>query len=546
MANDPEKEVKNYLAEYEKLKGDRAPFESYWQDVSKLMLPSRDFFGQYMPGQKRNTRIFDTTGMYATLMLANGLHSMLTSPMVRWFSVVSDGPPRRISERGRQWLDLVTDELYRTFCSEQGMFNVNAHEMYLELSGFGTGVMFSNEDYSERRVRYRARSLSQCVIVENQHGIVDKIYVCDVSKAINVVRFFGADRCSEKVRKLAQDKPHETVEIINVVEPRVLGLGDSYGRLAENMRFKSCFFEKDTKHKIFEGGYEEFPYQVPRWTKRSNEDYGFGPGMAAYPDVRQLNRMAEVTIRSMEKTTDPPLQVPDDSVFGPLVINPGGIIKKRPGSEDIKPLITNAQPQLSIEYIAQYQSRVMQHFYMDWLNQPVKSGNPITASEATMRRDERFRMLGPMLSRVQTEYLGPLIKRTYNAKIRLGHIPPPPEDIRGIRIDYLSPIAQAQRFADLESIMRAVQTGAYMAQYDPEVMRNFNMDAITRWAAQDVNSVPQRLMNSEESVAAGRENAAQERSAAQQAVIAETQSKAFKNSANGQKFLAQTETQGTA
>lgn len=528
-----------YIKTFDKLKSDRSTFESHWQDVSRYILPSRDFWDTYTPGQKRNAKVFDTTGIWANEQLASGLHGMLTSPSLRWFTLKLENPAIQISETGKMWLDNVTNTLYNVFSSPGGGFNSQCHELYLELCGFGTGVLYS--EFRRGKVIFKAYPLSDCYIKENDEGVVDTLYRCTKMTIIAAKQFFGEKLPKELNEKYEKD-PFEKVEILHVVEPRIGTTGGEY----YNKPFKSCYIYKDKKIKIDEGGYDAFPYQAPRFQKRSGETYGFGPGMAAYPDVRMLNRIAEVTIRGAEKLVDPPLLVPHDSVFGPLVINPGGLINYLPGQDKIEPLVTNARPDIADSFIERIRAQVMQHFYVDWMNLP--RGPQMTATEVLQRRDESLRLLGPMLSRLQTEFTGKLIERVFGLLNSNGFIPQPPDDIQGmnLKIEYISPIAQAQRFADLESIMRSVQVGMQFAEFDSMAMSNFKTDDIIRYASTEINNVPQRLLTSSEEMAAGRQAQAEAQAQAQRAQLDEVQAKGLKNASNAVKFLAQTKTEANS
>jgi hypothetical protein len=44
------------------------------------------------------------------------------------------------------------------------------------------------------------------------------------------------------------------------------------------MPVASIYIERKTKHVLQNGGFEEFPYAVPRWYKVAGEKYGRSPG----------------------------------------------------------------------------------------------------------------------------------------------------------------------------------------------------------------------------------------------------------------------------
>lgn len=531
-------DISKYTGPFERLKSDRQTIQTYWQDISRIMLPSRDFYHTYSQGAKRNTRIFDTTGMYACEQLAGGLHSMLTNPSSKWFSLRPSDPDIELTNDALLWIDAVTQRMYQIFNAEKSQFNSQVHEMYLELCAFGTGVMYS--DYRAGRIRFRSFPLADCYIAENDEGVIDTMYRETCMTYTQAKQYFG-EKASENINKKLDKTPYEDVRILHVVTPRENGVKGGY---AKEKPFKSCYLDLDGRTIMSEGGYDVFPYQVPRFSKRSGEVYGFGPGGQAYPDVKMLQRMSEVSIRGAEKMVDPPLLVPDDSVIGPITLNAGGIINYRGESDPITALESKGRPDFGMDYIQMVQQRILQHFYVDWMTLPTRTkGDQMTATEVLERRNQRLQMLSPMLSRLNVEFTDSLIDRVFDLGLRNGLFPDLPEELRGVnlKVEYISPIAQAQRSVDMEAITRSIGMAAQLVEIKPDIMDNFDLDGAVRYGAERVNFMPQQLIVPLEIMGQQREQRAQAQAQANQAMMAETQSKAIKNAANADKFAAQTQ-----
>ena len=100
----------------------------------------------------------------------------------------------------------------------------------------------------------------------------------------------------------------------------------------------------------------------------------------------------------------------------------------------------------------------------------------MTATEVAERRQEKMLLLGPVLQRLKTELLDPLIERTYYILLRQGAIPPAPELLNGLemRVDYISTIAQAQRSAALEPLTQGVEFAARLTQASPALAAQVN------------------------------------------------------------------------
>lgn len=87
-------------------------------------------------------------------------------------------------------------------------------------------------------------------------------------------------------------------------------------------------------------------------------------------------------------------------------------------------------------------------------------------------------MLGPVLERLNDEFLDPLIDRSFSIMVKKNLLPPPPDVMQGmpLRIEYISVMAQAQKAIGLGSLERFVGFVANMAQAKPEALDKLNVD----------------------------------------------------------------------
>ena len=99
----------------------------------------------------------------------------------------------------------------------------------------------------------------------------------------------------------------------------------------------------------------------------------------------------------------------------------------------------------------------------------------MTARDVMERQQEKLQQLGPVVERLQDEFLSPIIERTYNILERMGAFPPISDDLlmrmqdKEIKIEYISPLAQAQKMSGLVNIEQALSFVGQMVQLYPEV-----------------------------------------------------------------------------
>jgi hypothetical protein len=407
------------------------------------------------------------------------------------------------------------------------MFHSAAHEVYLDLGPFGTGVMFS-KDAGPRGLKFLSRPLSECYWSENAEGEIDRLYREGRYTARQAIQEFGADAVGPNIIKKAQAKGGESQEvcILHCVQPRgekFSPLGDNVYKL--NKPFASVYIDVEGKHVIREGGFDSFPYHVPRWEKRSGEVYGSGPALNALADIRMINAMSETLIRAAQKMVDPPLMVPDDGFLGPVKTRPSGLNYYRAntlGKDDrITPIPTGGQPNLALELLQARQAIIRKAFHVDWLNMP-DSGPQMTATEALQRRDEKLRLLGPVLGRMQTEFLGPVVARAFAIGLKNGWFRPPPASLQGraLRVEFVSPIAQAQKLADAEGMIRVLTLAGQLAQFDPDAVAGIDADETLRIATR-LYGAPAKMLRGQQEMEQMRQAMRQQKQMAAGAQIAE-------------------------
>lgn len=122
------------------------------------------------------------------------------------------------------------------------------------------------------------------------------------------------------------------------------------------------------------------------------------------------------------------------------------------------------------------------------------------------------------MGRLQSELLQPLIQRSFKLMLRKGRLDVPPEELQGqdIDIEYVSPLAKAQKLTDLQSMMRGLEVLLQLGQSLP-VMDYIDDDGLVKYLV-DVAGMPAKVIKSNEEVAALREQQAQ-----QQAQLAQQQ-----------------------
>jgi len=504
-----------------RLQEKRSNWENHWQEISDYMLPRKaEITKQRARGDKRHTQIFDATAIHALELLAASLHGMLTSSSTKWFSLRFKETELNNIDQAMEWLEDAQIRMYDAFAKSN--FQQECFEIYFDLIAFGTACLMIEED-QEDTLLFSARHIKELYIQENKKGYVDTIYRKFKMPAQAVVDKFGEDRVSKDVITKFKKSPFDDIVLVHVCRPRKDF--DPKKQDKQNMPFQSIYFEEETGHIVSIGGFKELPYVVPRYLKSSTEIYGRSPGMNALADVKVLNRMVEHSLKAAAKQIDPPLLVSDDSMLAPIRMSPGSINFFRAGSrEAIRPLDINSNISVTLNNENQRRDAIAKMFHVDQLLSTEDKRN-MTATEIIQKQDEKMKTLGPVLGRLQSELLSPLITRVFNIMLRQGLFLPAPEMLQQqeLKIQFVSPLALAQRQTELQSLMRGLEIFGSMSQALP-VMDYIDDNGMVKQII-EILGIPASVIKSDQEVQQIRAERAQAEQAAmeQQQQLAETQ-----------------------
>ena len=125
---------------------------------------------------------------------------------------------------------------------------------------------------------------------------------------------------------------------------------------------------------------------------------------------------------------------------------------------------------------------------------------------------------------LHSEMLDPLIETTFEHMLAAGIVPPPPQELHGmdLNVNYVSMLAQAQRAIATNGVDRFVGNLGQIASFKPDILDNFNLDAMMRTQAQSNGLAPDMIVD-EKDVAKtrqGRQQAQAQQMRASQALAA--------------------------
>lgn len=538
----PETKRQRFEKRLKELETERSGWEGAWRDISDWIQPWRSRFTvtEANQGTRRNTKLVNSTPYLASRTLASGMMAGVTSPARPWFKLEVPDPEIMEDTAVKQWLYEVERRM-RTALSQANIYNA-LHQLYTELGTFGTASFIVVDD-DEEIFRAVPLTVGTYYLATGYRQVVDTLYRKFTMTVRQLVQQFGINAVSDGVRKQFEQGSFETkVEVVHLIEPNDERNPNKQDN--GNLPFRSVYYERNaTGDKLLsESGFHEFPAMAPRWEVLGEDVYGYGPGMAAIGDARALQTMEKAKAKSIAKSIDPPMNVPSSMKSKRYSLLPGAVnyvdIGGNGNAKAEPAVIQDARllPALNQDIVAT-EDRIQRTFFADlFMMLANDTRSNITAREIQERHEEKLLMLGPVLERLQTELLDPLIDRVFGLMLRGGHLPQPPEEIQGaeLRVQYVSVMAQAQKLVGVGAIERLAGFVGNLAGADPSVLDKLDLDQTVDQYGQSV-SAPPDIIRSDEDVQRIREQRAQAQQAQQMAEMAQ-------QGAQGAKLLSETDT----
>jgi hypothetical protein len=480
MALDPAQ----LLARLALMKSARANWDSQWQEIRDLIYPDGGAFNiTEADGSKTHQRVYDGTAEHVSEDLCAFLHGMLTNPAVQWFALADEDEDINEIYEVSLWTELASRRMFRVFASPYSNFAPAQNEKNMDLIDYGTGGMFIQERPGNMPL-FHSVPLAQLYVSESHEGRVDTVFRDFEMTARQAVQRWG-DAAGKKVVEAAKNpnKQDEKFKFLHAVFPRTDRTPGLLGGL--NMPFVSVYVNQAEKTIIKEDGFPEMPYVVPRWRKRSQEAYGRGPGAKALADVKMLQRTMKSQIRGVEKTIDPTLMLPDDGIMSPMRRNAGGHVYVRSElltgrTDPIRAINSGARIDLGEDFCQSIRDRIGVAYFSHLMR--LSQDPRMTATQVLDLAEKTQTAMGPTLGRLEAEDLGPIVDRTFACCQRAKMFPPAPPELSGrnLQTKYLSPVARAQRLAEVRGMSQTMEVLAPLAQTHPELLDNFEIDKSAR------------------------------------------------------------------
>lgn len=527
--------AKLVISNHARLVKRREVYADLWRLIVQIFRPRRySLLGEYQRGKQFGANIFDQGPANALSRFVAGKIGYMVNRSVPWIQFIT--PDARL-----MGMDHIKG--YCQDAAEQVLYAIGRSSLYtalvphtLDSDSVGTSIMVPQEDELEGRLHFDVVDPAHSYIGIGQFG-KPKVYHRELQLTrMTAEEIFGQDALPTDWYR--EDKQTGTKELKEVFQEDAYLWAmypnddrDTDSFLSEDMRYLVlCVLQGSTKPKqsklVYKKGRNHFVI-CTRPGRDSGADYGTSIAAECLTAALVVNKLGEKGIEAAHKIVDPAV-IASKSLRPTLQTNAGSRTWvddiQREGvktwMDKINWPITDAQME---RLHAQIDNRMFIKFF-----EMLSTGDLTerTAYEVSQMMGEKATLMTTLVDTYEQESLEPSIGVIIESETLAGRMPDVPEEIlyAGGRLDitYLGPLAQLQR-----SLLRSKGTIDALSLIERIVGMNEQAGWKIDWLEliEEVtvaNGMPQRLIRSDEEVAAIAQNVEQAEQAEQQRAQLET------------------------
>ena len=531
----PSPTIETLLKTQEHLAMRRVNFDSLWQATKELYWPDgADFITQRSGGTARSQQVFDSTGVIALERFAAIWQSLTTPQNGRWHTLKASVEELNDYPEVKDYFSELTKILFRVRNNPSAKFYAQQEVDAKSLGCTGNACLRVEPAKSGQGLNYQSIHVGDVWVAVDDEGNPDTVYYKRKLTAYKALSMWGkrAPRCAK--RSMEKNQMMDEHEYLHCIHPRSMDTYDPERLDARGRPYESWEISIEDKEPILRDngdesdGYFEQPYKYSRFTVNSQEEYGRGPAMWTLPANLTLQSMKRSTIKQGEKAHAPPLlshalQFKGDGrgTFNMRsnAMNPGWLDAQ--GNPRVRPFENGFKYELGREMMED-ERNTLRDAHLVTLFQILVDNPQMTATEALIRAREKGALIGPPISRQQSERLGPMIVRELGVLDRQGALPPPPgvllEAGDEFDIEYESEATTMQREAETNRVRVWLEDLAMIRDTtgDPSVGLVANGHETARWLS-DARGIPPEVVSSKKEVESQMQAMAQAEQEAQEA-----------------------------
>ena len=530
------KDIELIIKQFDYKQGQRGNWDSYRQDVVSFVLPRKSWITtpKVNGARLQDDFLYDSRANLALKESAAGFHSKLTNPATRWYESRTMNQKFMQSGNVQRYFKEVDDVQFEVMGASN--FDASMIEFYTDDLSIGVATVLTEEDH-KRHVRYTSVPVEQINVERDDRGEVCKVWRHFKFTAYQCQARWKNKITPEMKKAIDDDKGFDKFEIIHFVSERYQR--DAAKPDSVNMPWESVWIAKKEALALDEAGFMDCPYDQARfWVHSDDDDGGYSPAMDVLAAIKTVNAQKRTIIRAGQKAVDPGYMAPVKFWTAPLNGNPGAMnyydatkykleqFARLPGGEQVRE---------GVELMQMEQALIDRGFFLPLFRALSDQTKQMTVPEVQQRVAEGLALIGPVVGRM-TNTIERVLTRTYGILDRRLLFPPPPKEIQGqeMAINFLSPLAKAQRQSELQGLLAWTQYVMSMVEAFPSVRDLVDTDRVVN-ISRDLIGIDPSVINEEDKVKKIRARNAQMAQQQQQLEMAQAAGSAVKDASQAHK-----------
>lgn len=474
---------------FERVKGRRAPWESYLADCFRYTAPNRDTFFDRRIGESRHKEIYDSTAIFASKRYVSRLQATIMPAWSEW-SILSPGSDYADAPEKDQIanaLENVTKLVFRDL--NHSNFYQSLPESLRDMT-ISTGALRIDQGTPEKPFRCTAAPLASLHFEPGPYSTIENVWRCPKHWVSVLEREYPGLKLLPKWEKIKKENPSW--------EPKVIEGSVYVPEIDQYWSFVLAHEEKELLWSQLNGeGPGANPWVVFREDVIPGEVLGRGPAMHALNDILTANKVVEFELRNAALAVGGAWTGIADGVLNPYtaIVEPSVVIPVGSNSNTnptLKPLERAGDFNVSNLILERLQNNIKTAFLNSLRRAagPVKSATEISIDDRDLMMEEHA-----SFGRLQTELVERVMARLVYIEAALGKIPALKVDGKEVTLKHNSPLSRVQDNEELQRIIKYFEIS--MATVGPETtMLATRMEDVPEAVAKRVG-LPHSLLRDE-------------------------------------------------
>lgn len=439
--------AKKASSEYQRSIQDKNGAWNLYREAMKFIYPNESVWESDGSSHDKTFGVYDSNAAKAAHKLSNRIITLLTP-------------------QGYHWADLTIKHLENPKESEKKILKTWIKKVFqvLEDSNFyfdegpavknlivGTAAMQMNYTGDPKRpVRFKSIPLKNLYFTEDAYSRVKNVfYKIERIRKQEILQLWP----KAKVENIG-DREEITAVEATIFEPGPNGWDGKFHYIVTR--------DENFEHILYSEELDRFNWIVPRWEKfNNNSSWGCGQPLKVLSAIINLNDGKKGLKEAGRLQVKPPLlgwgkpEIIRNARFKPETVT---YLGQSQGMANVAPLNTSISLQAEMYNTEDDKTLIEEMFFSDYLGR-VTETSVRTATEIEIRMREFYEVFEPVYSRLQEEFLKPIIMGIFNILVDIGEIDLTELDLEGAEFEpvYKNKLTQNQENQELQKFNMCVQ-----------------------------------------------------------------------------------------